>query len=180
MTRMIFYPRFFSIVSKFEKSLVVRRPIRMSYLLQFDGAANPNPGPASGAYVLFSPPKKDNGSLCRFVVQEGYRFLPHATNNEAEYTGLLLGLQAAKENGVTKIEIEGDSQLVINQVLGAWQVKTPSLVPLKSKAASLYYTFPTRLLRHIPRELNTDADFLSKEALQAKTEVHRKTSSLVI
>jgi ribonuclease HI len=152
----------------------------MSYLLQFDGAANPNPGPASGAYVLFSPPVKDNGSICRFVVQEGYRFLPQATNNEAEYTGLILGLQAAKEQGVTKIEIEGDSQLVINQVLGSWHIKTPSLVPLRSKAANLYYTFPTRLLRHIPRELNTDADFLSKEALQAKTEVHRKTSSLVI
>ena len=152
----------------------------MSYLLQFDGAANPNPGPAAGAYVLFSPPVNDKGSICRFVVQEGYRFLPTATNNEAEYTGLILGLQAAKDHGVMKIEIEGDSQLVVNQVLGAWQVKTSTLVPLKSKAASLYYTFPTRLLRHIPRELNTDADSLSKEGLEARTEVHRKTSSLVI
>lgn len=152
----------------------------MSYLLQFDGAADPNPGPASGAYVLFSPPRKDNGSICRFVVEEGYRFLPKATNNEAEYTGLILGLQAAREHGVKNLEIEGDSQLVVNQVLGAWQVKTPTLVPLKSKAANLYYSFPTRLLRHIPRELNTDADYLSKEALQTKAEVHRKTSSLVI
>ncbi len=152
----------------------------MSYLLQFDGAANPNPGPASGAYVLFSPPLKDNGSICRFVVEEGYRYLPHATNNEAEYTGLILGLEAAKNHGVNKIEIEGDSQLVINQVLGSWQVKTPNLVPLKSKAASLYYSFPTRLLRQIPRDLNSDADFLSKEALQTKMEIHRKSGSLVI
>ncbi len=172
--------RFFSYGYKFESIAMQKRPVRMSYLLQFDGAANPNPGPASGAYVLFSPPIKDNGSICRFVVEEGYRFLPKGTNNEAEYTGLILGLEAAKEHGVKNIEIEGDSQLVINQVLGAWQVKTPSLVPLKSKAAKLYYTFPTRLLRQIPRELNTDADTLSKEALQTRTEVHRKTSSLVI
>lgn len=152
----------------------------MSYLLQFDGAANPNPGPASGAYVLFSPPQKDNGSICRFVIQEGYRFLPHATNNEAEYTGLILGLQAAKEYGVTKIEIEGDSQLVINQVLGAWQIKAPNLLQMKSKAAALYYTFPERLLRQVPRDLNQDADALSKEALETKTEIHRKTGSLVV
>ncbi len=180
MYRMFLSRRFFSLGSKIERTVIQKKPVNMSYLLQFDGAADPNPGPASGAYVLFSPPTKDNGSLCRFVVEEGYRFLPKATNNEAEYTGLILGLQAAREHGVKNIEIEGDSQLVINQVLGAWQVKTPTLVPLKSKAANLYYTFPTRLLRHIPRELNTDADYLSKEALKTKTEVHRKTSSLVI
>lgn len=165
---------------KFEQAVIAKKPLRMSYLLQFDGAADPNPGPASGAYVLFSPPVIQEASLCRLVVEEGYKFLPHATNNEAEYTGLILGLEAAQRHGVTKIEIEGDSMLVVNQVQGAWQVKTPSLVPLKSKAASLYYKFPTRLLRHIPRDLNADADFLSKEALETKTEVHRKTSSLVI
>jgi ribonuclease HI len=148
--------------------------VKMSYLLQFDGAANPNPGPASGAYVLFSPPFEENGSIIRTVIQEGYRFIPHATNNEAEYTGLILGLQAAKQHKIQQLDIEGDSQLVVNQVLGAWQVKTPNLVPLKSNAANLYTTFPFRLLRQIPRERNTDADALSKEALQTRQEVHRR------
>jgi ribonuclease HI len=174
------FSRFFSLATKIETPWLKKKPVRMSYLLQFDGAANPNPGPASGAYVLFSPPLKDNGSICRFVVEEGYRFLPHATNNEAEYTGLILGLEAAKNHGVKQLEIEGDSTLVVNQVLGAWQVKTPNLVPLKSKAAALYFSFPTRLLRQIPRDLNADADSLSKEALQTKMEVHRKSGSLVI
>jgi ribonuclease HI len=168
--------RSFFLLKKLPKIEALRTPsyqLKMAYLLQFDGAADPNPGPASGAYVLFSPPVQEHGSLIRTVVQEGYRFIPHATNNEAEYTGLILGLEAAKKHNVQHLEIEGDSNLVVNQVLGAWQVKTPTLVPLKSKAATLYWSFPKKILRHIPRELNQDADALSKEALQIRQEVHR-------
>lgn len=145
----------------------------MSYLLQFDGAAEPNPGPASGAYVLFSPPKFEGGEIVRTVVQEGYKFLPHATNNEAEYTGLILGLEAAKQHNINEIEVEGDSMLVVNQVPGIWKVKTSSLVPYRSKASNLYFKFEKRNIRHIPREQNEDADRLSRECLETKKEVHR-------
>lgn len=146
----------------------------MSYLLQFDGASEPNPGPSGGAYVLFSPPIQEDNQLVRRVIQEGYQFLPHATNNEAEYTGLILGLQAALQLGIQNIEIEGDSALVVNQVQGLWKVKAVNLAPYRHKAANLFYKFKNRKIQHIPRDLNEDADRLSIEAIQAKKEVHRK------
>jgi len=143
------------------------------HLLQFDGAADPNPGKASGAYVLFSSPQKEGDWLVRNVIEEGFTYLEHATNNEAEYTGLILGLQKALEHRVETIKIEGDSMLVVNQVQGLWRVKEPRLVKLHARAVSLFGKFKEKSITHIPREKNTDADSLSKEGLQAKCETHR-------
>jgi ribonuclease HI len=143
------------------------------YLLQFDGAADPNPGKASGAYVLFGPPQKEGDWLVRNVIEEGFAYLPHATNNEAEYTGLLLGLEKALEHNVDAIKIEGDSMLVVNQVQGLWRVKEPRLVKLHARAVKLFNQFKQKSIAHIPREQNQDADTLSKEGLQAKRETHR-------
>lgn len=142
-------------------------------LLQFDGAANPNPGPACGAYVLYSPPRLQQTELLRSVVQEGYRYLPHATNNEAEYTGLILGLEKALELGIRKLKIEGDSTLIVNQVNHAWKVKEPHLHPLFLRATQLVALFDEATLQYIPREQNKVADKLSKEGLQVKSEIHR-------
>lgn len=144
------------------------------HLLQFDGAAEPNPGEAGGAYVIFSPETIDEeGDQVRSVVQEGFLYLPHATNNEAEYCGLIVGLQQALKLGIPEIDVEGDSNLVVNQAQGLWKVKTPTLVPYRSKANSLLHKFKAFSLKHIPREENKDADRLSKEALQVKREEHR-------
>lgn len=143
------------------------------YLLQFDGAADPNPGKASGAYVLFGPPEKDGDWLVRNVIEEGFTYLERATNNEAEYTGLILGLEKALEHNVEAIKIEGDSMLVVNQVQGLWRVKEPRLVRLHARALDLFKRFKQKSIAHIPRENNTDADNLSKEGLEAKRETHR-------
>jgi ribonuclease HI len=143
------------------------------YLLQFDGAADPNPGKGSGAYVLFGPPEKEGDWLVRNVIEEGFKYLSHATNNEAEYTGLILGLEKALEHNVEAIKIEGDSMLVVNQVLGQWRVKEPRLVKYHSRAVELLARFKQRSIIHIPRENNKDADTLSKEGLEAKQEIHR-------
>jgi ribonuclease HI len=143
------------------------------YLLQFDGAADPNPGRASGAYVLFGPPVRDGDWLVRNVIEEGFTYLDRATNNEAEYTGLILGLEKALEHKVESIKIEGDSMLVVNQVQGLWRVKEPRLVKLHARAASLFGKFKQKSIAHIPRESNEDADRLSKEGLEAKCETHR-------
>jgi ribonuclease HI len=146
----------------------------MSYLLQFDGASEPNPGPSGSAYVLFSPIQTDEkGEQCRNLVQEGFTYTPHATNNEAEYSALILGLTKALELGITEIEVEGDSNLVVNQVQGLWKVKVARLVPLQSKANKLLWKFKKWSVKHIYREDNTDADRLSKEALEVKGEEHR-------
>jgi ribonuclease HI len=143
------------------------------YLLQFDGAADPNPGKGSGAYVLFGPPEKEGDWLVRNVIEEGFKYLSHSTNNEAEYTGLILGLEKALEHNVEAIKIEGDSMLVVNQVLGHWRVKEPRLVKYHSRAVELLARFKQRTITHIPRENNKDADTLSKEGLEAKQEIHR-------
>jgi ribonuclease HI len=147
-----------------------------AYLLQFDGASEPNPGPSGAAYVLFSPVvKNSNGELVRNVVQEGYMYLPHATNNEAEYSSLILGLTKAYELDIWNLKIEGDSNLVVNQVQGLWKVKVARLIPLHARATELLAHF-THTIKHIPREQNAHADKLSKEAIQMKCEAHRTTS----
>lgn len=146
----------------------------MTHLLQFDGASEPNPGPSGSAYVIFSPIEPDeHGDQVRQVVKEGFLYIPYATNNEAEYNALILGLTKALELGITEIEVEGDSNLVVNQVQGLWKVKVPKLVPLQSKANKLLWKFKKWSVKHIPREENTDADRLSKEALVVKGEEHR-------
>ncbi len=146
----------------------------MSYLLQFDGASEPNPGPSGSAYVIFSPIQTDeNGDQFRNLIQEGFTYIPHATNNEAEYNALILGLTKALELGISEIEVEGDSNLVVQQVQGNWKVKVPKLVPLQSKANKLLWKFKKWSVKHVYREDNVDADRLSKEALVLKREEHR-------
>jgi ribonuclease HI len=146
----------------------------MPFLLQFDGASEPNPGPSGSAYVIFSPIETDeNGDLIRNVVQEGFIYIPHATNNEAEYNALILGLTKALELGIEELDVEGDSNLVVQQVQGLWKVKVPKLVPLQSKANKLLWKFKKWTVKHVPREQNEDADRLSKEALVVRGEEHR-------
>jgi ribonuclease HI len=89
----------------------------------------------------------------------------HGTNNEAEYKGLLLGLQAAVELGVKELLVQGDSQLVIEQMKGNWKVKAENLLMLKHECKLLCQKFATITFTHIPRERNAIADELTKEAL---------------
>ncbi len=146
----------------------------MSYLLQFDGASEPNPGPSGSAYVIFSPVQTDeNGDQFRNLIQEGFTYIPHATNNEAEYNALILGLTKALELGISEIDVEGDSNLVVQQVQGNWKVKVPKLVSLQSKANKLLWKFKKWSVKHVYREDNVDADRLSKEALVMKREEYR-------
>jgi ribonuclease HI len=145
-----------------------------NYLLQFDGASEPNPGPSGAAYVIYSPPHLQQSELIREVIQEGYQYIPHATNNEAEYNALILGLKEALKLGIESIRIEGDSNLVIQQVQHLWKVKASSLIPLCATASSLLLKFKSYTISHIPREENQDADALSKEAIQTKAYCIRK------
>jgi ribonuclease HI len=147
----------------------------MSYLLQFDGASEPNPGPSGSAYVIFGPmyEEEESGDFVRDVVVEGYSYIEYATNNQAEYTALILGLQKALELGIQNLEIEGDSNLVVNQVSGLWKVKDLKIGVLCDKAKLLYSKFPKKSIKHIPRKENADADMLSKEAIQTKMNIVR-------
>ena len=124
-----------------------------SYLLQFDGGAQPNPGVGAGAAVLFN-----NGVVIGEVVEH----YEHCTNNFAEYNGLILGLEMALQRHIQSITVEGDSMLVIQQVQGRWKVAAEGLKPLCLRAKELLARFDDVILRHIPRAQNSYADALTR------------------
>ena len=128
-----------------------------TYLLQFDGGASPNPGRAAGAAILYSPAKD--------TVFERAEFLEHATNNEAEYTGLLVGLQEAAAIGVKHLTIQGDSQLVILQVAGQWKIKVDALKALHRQIQKTIESFEYVAIQHVYREKNTEADRIANEGI---------------
>jgi ribonuclease HI len=136
------------------------------HLLQFDGASDPNPGPSAGGAVLFHPGTTD-------PVFERYEFIPHATNNEAEYNGLIIGLQEAADAGIKNLLIEGDSNLIINQFAGTWKIKAENLASLHKKARALLTHFDFVAIKHIPREKNAHADRLTNEGVKEKDSVLR-------
>ena len=125
-----------------------------------DGAARGNPGPAGAGAVLFD----EEGQ----VLERLGKFLGRQTNNVAEYHGLLLGLRRAQELGAEELEVVADSELVIRQLSGAYQVKAPALRELHSEALSLLKAFRKVKLVHVPRAVNAEADEMSNRAIDEK------------
>ena len=125
-----------------------------------DGAARGNPGPAGAGAVLMD-------SEGRVVARLG-RFLGVQTNNYAEYMGLLLGLKHARNLGVKDLEVLADSELLIRQLQGRYQVKSPTLRPLYEEATALLEQIPRVKLTHVPREKNKAADEMSNRAIDER------------
>jgi ribonuclease HI len=118
-----------------------------------DGGARGNPGPAGYGVFIQGP---DGQPL-----QELHGGLGIATNNVAEYNGLLAALRWAKEHGHTTVHIKADSLLVVEQMRGRFKVKHPGLQPLHAKATLLAHEVGRVTFEHVRRELNKDADRLS-------------------
>jgi ribonuclease HI len=91
--------------------------------------------------------------------------LGHATNNVAEYHGLLEALKLAHARGATRVEIRADSQLIVRQILGRYRVKHPNLKPLYAESRRLVEGFREFRILHVPREENREADRLVNQAL---------------
>lgn len=127
-----------------------------------DGGARGNPGPAGYGVYIQGP---DGAS-----VAELYGGLGIATNNVAEYNGLLAALRWAKEHGHTTVHIKADSLLVVEQMRGRFKVKHPGLQPLHAKATLLAHEVGRVTFEHVRRELNTDADRLSNLGMDAAEE----------
>ena len=127
------------------------------FVVYADGAARGNPGPAGAGAVLYD----GDGN----VVQELTRALGRATNNVAEYSALILGLEEAKRRGATSVDVRMDSLLVVEQMRGRWRIKHPGLRDLALRAGALLASFPEREIKHIPREENAHADLLSNRAI---------------
>ncbi len=125
-----------------------------------DGGARNNPGPAAGAAVLI-----DDGGA---VIEEAFRYLGHATNNVAEWNGLLAGLEAAARLGVRDLTVRLDSELVVKQLLGEYRVKNAALQPLHRRALELLRGFHSVDIGHVPRKLNKLADALVNRVLDAQ------------
>jgi ribonuclease HI len=125
-----------------------------------DGAARGNPGPSGAGAVLVEPSGQ--------IVDRLGKYLGVRTNNYAEYMGLLLGLTRARELGVNEVEVFTDSELMIRQLAGRYQVKSPTLRPLYQQALKLLNDFSRVKLVHVPREMNTAADEMSNRAIDER------------
>ncbi len=131
---------------------------RVRVVVEADGGSRGNPGPAGyGAVVL--DPGTDR------VLAERSEFIGTETNNVAEYRALVAGLEAARDLGATEVAVRMDSQLVVEQMKGTWQVRNEGLRPLAARAAALAEAFETVSFEWVPRERNTRADRLANQAM---------------
>ncbi|MGW5054253.1 histidine phosphatase family protein [Actinokineospora sp. NPDC004072] len=133
----------------------------MRVRVEADGGSRGNPGPAGYGAAVFDA---DTGDL----LAERSAGIGVATNNAAEYGGLIAGLQAALDLGADEADVRMDSKLVVEQMSGRWQVKHPGLRPLFSEASRLAGRFQRISYTWIPRAGNAHADRLANEAMDAQ------------
>ena len=125
-----------------------------------DGASRGNPGVAGAGAAIRA---KDGPVLKRLK-----KYLGRVTNNVAEYSALVMALDAAKSLGVKELRLYADSELVVKQIKGEYRVKSVDLKPLYMEAMALIDTFDSFEIRHVPREKNADADKLANEAIDKR------------
>ena len=126
------------------------------YTMTFDGASRGNPGPAGIGAVIFHNCQEIWAS-CQYIGTK--------TNNQSEYSALILGLKEALDRDIKCLHVYGDSQLVINQINGQYKVKNVGLQELYQEVQGLKEKFETIVFTHIYREYNKRADHLSNMAL---------------
>lgn len=133
-----------------------------TYLLRFDGGVRGNPwGKAGCGMVLFNDMNEE--------IWCGWKYLDPMTNNMAEYHGILLGVLCALSLGIKKIRIEGDSDLIVNQLKGRNRVKSPNLHKLYQQVKTAVERFDEWDIKHIRRSENSRADWLVNHAIDTET-----------
>ncbi|MEH3142754.1 MAG: bifunctional RNase H/acid phosphatase [Mycobacterium kyogaense] len=135
----------------------------MKVLIEADGGSRGNPGPAGFGAVVWSADRAE-------VLAEAKEAIGRATNNVAEYRGLIAGLEAAAQVGATDVEVRMDSKLVVEQMAGRWRVKHPDLAVLHQQAQERAAAFESVSYSWIPREQNSAADALANQAMDAAAE----------
>jgi probable phosphoglycerate mutase len=138
------------------------KPKRLRVIVEADGGARGNPGPAGYGAVVREAATGE-------VLVERAEAIGVATNNVAEYRGLIAGLQAAADLGAVEVDVRMDSKLVVEQMSGRWQIKHPGLRPLAAQAAALVRRFEVVRFGWIPRERNRRADALANAAMDGKS-----------
>ena len=130
-------------------------------IVNVDGGARGNPGPAAIAAVATDPSGK--------VLEERSETIGEATNNVSEYRALLLGIALARELGAGEVELIGDSELIVRQVKGNYKVKQEHLRPLHTRVSDALRGLDKWSIRSVRRERNAEADRLVNEALDAES-----------
>jgi len=132
--------------------------------VHIDGGSRGNPGPAAAGVVITAGGK---------VIHQAGIFLGNATNNIAEYSGLVAGLKAAGRLGATEVEVVSDSELLVRQMNGEYRVRNEGIKPLYEQASHLASGLVRCDFRHVPREKNVQADKLVNKALDLQHDVSR-------
>jgi probable phosphoglycerate mutase len=122
-----------------------------------DGGARGNPGPAGYGVRI----EAEDGTL----VEEFGESIGVATNNVAEYRGLLAALEWARAHGHAKVHVRSDSQLLVQQMLGNYKVKNAGLQPLHARARLMAHEIGRVTFEHVRREANAHADRLANAAM---------------
>lgn len=135
----------------------------MKVRINIDGGSRGNPGPGASAYVI----KDASGQI---LAQEGH-FIPHCTNNQAEYTALKLALVKSAELGAQELDIISDSLLLVKQYLGEYKIKHPDLAERMAEIRTLAAPFKKIQIRHVLRHLNKEPDALANKAMDLKQSV---------
>ncbi len=136
---------------------------QLNLTLHFDGGARGNPGPAAAGVVL----RSDGGEA---LLEAGY-LLGKMTNNQAEYSALLIGVRAANQWGAEQLTIYGDSELLVRQLTGQYRVKSEGLLPLFEDAQQQLRQLQLWRIHHVPRHQNARADELLNRALDTDEDV---------
>jgi ribonuclease H / adenosylcobalamin/alpha-ribazole phosphatase len=139
-------------------------------IVEADGGSRGNPGPAGYGSVVWTADRST-------ILAESKQAIGHATNNVAEYRGLIAGLEEAAKLEATEVAVSMDSKLVVEQMSGRWQVKHPDLAELNARARALASRFEQISYTWIPRGRNSYADRLANEAMDAAAEAEESAQS---
>ncbi|HXH23581.1 MAG TPA: ribonuclease HI family protein [Dehalococcoidia bacterium] len=130
-----------------------------TWVVYSDGASRGNPGRSAYGAVVYDPEGRERARTSDVI--------GIATNNVAEYRGLIAGLEAALALGARRVEVRMDSELVVLQVIGRYRVRNPKLIPYHRRVLALRSQFDEVVFRHVPRDQNRVADSLANQALDA-------------
>lgn len=128
-------------------------------IIYTDGGSRGNPGPSASGYIIMNDREQ--------VVHEGGTYLGITTNNQAEYQGVRLGLEKARELGAKRVDFRIDSLLVVNQMNGIYHIKNRELWPIHERIKELIGSFDKVTFTHVKREFNQLADGMVNKTLDA-------------
>ena len=142
------------------------------FSLYIDGAARGNPGPAGIGAVIYNNKGETVATISKYLGQ--------TTNNIAEYTALIFGMEEARSKNIKELIVNTDSQLLAKQLGGEYKVKSSALKDLYKKVNIMLESFEEVRINQIPREKNKQADKLANEAIDNAVKVKKSGTSFIL